>query len=635
MSQRSATAKRSFALPPAAVKVLVWTCIVLAYVAWFWPVIFSSMIGRGGAWIGPAEMVQAAGVPALARKLWIAGGITLAIPVVMLLLSLYRPRKLHGDAKFGGEQDARKAGLRAPQGIVLGIFKRRPLIASAPGHAFVAMPPGGGKSSAICVPTLLQWRGSVITLDTKKELWKLTAGFRSKFCDCYLFDPLNEAGETHRYNPLDTLGVDVSRRINQVRKTSEMLIALPTSGDPYWANAARDLLSGVILALADRLDAWKASPEGPAPLLTLGEVYRSVLGENIQSSCKKLAEYTRTELGYKLLMDFATMAQKQADGVKGMVVSVLSLWGIPSIDQATSVSDFSFVGLRKKATSIYLGTAPSDLPRLQPLFSLVTQQVLDALCSEMPRDDEPFEVLQLLDEFAQLGRMETLSRGLDFLRGYNCRIVAIVQAPSQLDVHYGREGRKILIQNCRLRILGAPNDPEVARELSEELGYATVRSKSRTMSSGKTSTTVSDAKRALLLPQEVRELSREDLLVLAEGTRPLRVRKGWYFEDPGQVRRSEFPPPALPGRVIQVRMRVAAADEATSAAELARRQDAFVEAKADELLARYTEAAAADPSPDSDVAKSLRRRAEREQAQANLDADAAAAAALLLESTDG
>lgn len=618
---------------PLAAKAAIWVLVLLAYVAWFWPVIYSALSGGGGAWVAPSQMVAAAGIPILAKKLWIAAGITAAIPLLMFLATLFRPRKLHGDAKFGGEQDARRAGLRAKQGIVLGMFKRRPLVADAPGHVFIAMPSGGGKSAAIAVPTLLQWRGSVIALDTKRELFHLTAGFRAKFGPVFLFDPLSESGQTHRFNPLDRLGSDV-QRINRVRKVAEMLIALPQSGDPYWASAARDLLSGVILALADRRDAWDAK-DGPMPLLTLGEVYRQLLGENIQIAAKRLAGYTRTELAYKLLMDFAAMAQKQSDGVKGMVISVLSLWGIPAIDQATSVSDFDFENLRRKPSSIYLATSPSDLPRLAPLFALMSQQVLDALCARLPQDDEPFELLQLLDEFAQLGRMETLSRGFDFLRGYNCRIVAIVQAPSQLDVHYGREGRKIIIQNCRVRVMAAPNDPDVARELSEELGYQTVSSKSRTMGAGgKGSTTVSQAKRALLLPQEVRELSRENLLVLAEGTRPLRVDKSWFFRDPALVRRTQHAPPALPTRTIEMRMRTSAVDDAAASGELAKQQAALVETKVAELFAKVVQATA-ENATDSGVAKSLKRRVQRARAQPTLEADAAAAAALLLEPDDG
>jgi type IV secretion system protein VirD4 len=57
------------------------------------------------------------------------------------------------------------------------------------------------------------------------------------------------------------------------------------------------------------------------------------------------------------------------------------------------------------------------------------------------------------------------------------------------------------------------------------------------------SLSTSEQRRALLLPQEVKELGTEEAIVFYEGLRPIRCRKIRYFSDP-RFRRRLLPPPA-------------------------------------------------------------------------------------------
>ena len=61
---------------------------------------------------------------------------------------------------------------------------------------------------------------------------------------------------------------------------------------------------------------------------------------------------------------------------------------------------------------------------------------------------------------------------------------------------------------------------------------------------------MSEQRRALLLPQEVKELGGEEAIVFYEGVRPIRCRKIRYFADP-RFRKRLLPPPEVavpPGR---------------------------------------------------------------------------------------
>src|SRR6185437_16724074 len=99
----------------------------------------------------------------------------------------------------------------------------------------------------------------------------------------------------------------------------------------------------------------------------------------------------------------------------------------------------------------------------------------------------------------------------------------------------------------------APKDYADAREISDELGVTTVRARtvSRPLfdlsdSKGRRSrsVSVSEQRRPLLLPQEVKTLGSRQALIFYEGLWPIRCKKLRYFED-GRFRARLLPPPVV------------------------------------------------------------------------------------------
>ena len=69
-----------------------------------------------------------------------------------------------------------RAGLFAKQGLFLGRFGGRYLVLGGQQGVLLSAPPRAEKGTAIVVPNLLFWQGSVLCLDVKLENWTLTAG---------------------------------------------------------------------------------------------------------------------------------------------------------------------------------------------------------------------------------------------------------------------------------------------------------------------------------------------------------------------------------------------------------------------------------------------------------------------------
>jgi type IV secretion system protein VirD4 len=130
----------------------------------------------------------------------------------------------------------------------------------------------------------------------------------------------------------------------------------------------------------------------------------------------------------------------------------------------------------------------------------------------------------------------------------------VFQTPSQLREVYGVENAKTMMKSLGARIVYAPKDYDDAKEISDELGFTTVRVRSRsrpqfsafaTKPDRSANVTVSEQKRALLLPQEVKELGRDKEIIFCEGLRPILARKIRYFADT-RFHSRLLPPPVNP-----------------------------------------------------------------------------------------
>src|SRR5688500_2346758 len=101
----------------------------------------------GGLAMPLINLVQHLGAWGQAHAAWLLDGGAVVIGLV-LLLSLCRPqgasRASHGTARWATPAEVRRAGLYAPQGIVVGRHGTQ-VLHSATGHVLLCGPTGSGK----------------------------------------------------------------------------------------------------------------------------------------------------------------------------------------------------------------------------------------------------------------------------------------------------------------------------------------------------------------------------------------------------------------------------------------------------------------------------------------------------------
>ncbi len=117
---------------------------------------------------------------------------------------------------------------------------------NGPEHVLAFAPTRSGKGVGLVIPTLLTWPHSAVIHDIKGENWQLTAGFRSTFSHCLLFNPADP--KSARYNPL----LEVRKgqwEVRDVQNIADILVdpegALERRN--HWEKTSHALLVGVIL----------------------------------------------------------------------------------------------------------------------------------------------------------------------------------------------------------------------------------------------------------------------------------------------------------------------------------------------------------------------------------------------------
>lgn len=465
-------------------------------------------------------------------------------------------RALHGDARFATRKEIVKAGLLENESYdkTILVGKSHGEYLSYGGYQFVilAAPTRSGKGVGVVVPNCLNYSDSLVVLDIKYENFEITSGYRAAHGqEIYLFAPFDENGRTHRYNPLEYISDDPASRMGDIDAIANALYNNPNSKDKFFDEQAKDLFRGICMMVL----------ENPKLPKTMGEILRqsSGYGKSIQEHLSEMIEKAEKE-GHPYssacvdaINRVISLSPNTFAGVKGSLQVPLLIFANPRVDAATSANDFDLRDVRKKRMSIYLGITPDKLADAANIINLFFDQLLNLNCRKLPTQDPSlkYQCLMILDEFTAIGKVNMIAKSISYQAGYNMRVLTIIQNKSQLEDVYGKAGAVTIMSNHALMVMYAPS-PTVqqdANEYSEMLGYQTVHSKSKSKSFGRNvskSQSISDQRRALMLPQELRELGPENEIVNLENCKPIKCNKIRYYLDENFKERCNMAIPDIP-----------------------------------------------------------------------------------------
>lgn len=468
------------------------------------------------------------------------GMVLAALPLGLYALFTLRRSPLYGAARLASILDVRRAGLFKVTGrsILLGEFHHKLIAFGGDLHTFLAAPTGTGKGVGFVIPNLLNWTGSTITVDIKRENFKFTSGFRQTILKqrIFMFDPLGD--HTHCYNALAYVR-DGDFRIDDLQTIAAILIPIEGT-NPYWDRSAQDLFIGLALLVLEAHEALGWEPT----LSQINEIVRHPVEPHehfkqlIERATDRGVPISHATIQY--IYGFCNEPEKPRGSILSSLKVKLSIFINPLVARATRRNDFDLTTFRVQPSSLYITTAPKDLEKLAPLFRLIFEQfvALNTRPGETPRDQSRLKVpvLLMLDEFLSLGSMESLVHALSYMRGWGITAATVIQSKSQLFAKYGPDQAGAFLDNHRASVIFRPPlaHTDEAKNIAEAIGHKTVNQKSRSQSFWGTNltTNTSLAKKPVMHPDEIAHLPDHKLLAFVDGVRPVYGHKIRYYDHP-------------------------------------------------------------------------------------------------------
>ncbi|MCR6645811.1 MAG: type IV secretory system conjugative DNA transfer family protein [Terricaulis sp.] len=487
---------------------------------------------------------------ALPKLIVFLGFMASAICLLVVLKSPHPSQRPFGVKSWGGRKDAREAGLLAEGGIIIGKFDGEILAYDGPHHLLLTGGTRSGKTRGSVIPTLLASPNSILVLDLKGELhsgdarvaFPGTAGWRAKLGPVLRFAPTDAISD--RLNLLDTIRPG-AQEVRDVQNLVELI------ADPYgdgrfqefWDRAAKQILAGLIIHVVYA---------EPAPSKTLARVFELLARFDDTAKLMEATLHRKNETSgepethpevKRAAHSYAAYHEKLRAGIKATAESYLGLFADPLVRQNTATSTFRISDLMCADTpvTLYLCWPPNDAKRVKPLIRLVFGAVLRVLMEHQERAadgrNKTRNLLLLLDEFPQLGKLDLFEQSMGAMAGYGLRAYLITQSLHQVTQAYGRY--HTILDNCQIVTSFAATDVETAETISKLAGDLFEMRPQETWSGRRQlfgldhrAITYREERRPLLLPSEVRQLSEGEELIFVTGAKPLRAEKLRYDEEP-------------------------------------------------------------------------------------------------------
>lgn len=394
--------------------------------------------------------------------------------------------KLNGDEVMLGYAYNKPLALRA------GLAGRKEV-----GHVLVVGPSRTGKGLHASA-NLLNWRGSVVTIDIKGEFYNTTAGFRSQELgqDIFVLNPSTGAA-SNQFDPFAERNSP-----EQLQATAEAILN-PDADGSNSAFARRASFALVAMMMVAK--------EKGLPVLPF---VRDCLRMGPERSLTMLEEMTRDPNVHENLVFFLSCLpseynwdgfanDKFANNSWVNLISKMKYLLSQGIIEMTSQSDFKATDLMRKPTSLYMVFRESDLKYTVHSFSAVILAIIEAIIKEydMHPDEEFVPIMFIFDEAGRI-TVPMLDELISTVAGRGMIALVYVQALAQLSKRYTEEGADTIKANTHTKIYFTPKDEETAKYLSSNGGKYMIEDQRTSKGDEHGSDTVGFSARELITPDE-------------------------------------------------------------------------------------------------------------------------------------
>ena len=421
------------------------------------------------------------------------------------------------------------------QGQAIGVADDRHIVTVAGSRS--------GKGRSAIIPNLCLYPGSVVAIDPKGDLATVTAcrrGFTSGDSETmgqsvHVLDPFRVVQGDARmnwgsFNPLDSLAPGGPDGRDKAALLADALI-IPSTTESHWTDAAKLLLTGLILHVCDAYEGEERSLIKTRELLTGdSDSFAEVLA---WMSCSEAAEGVVARTADTII----AMSDRERSGVLSTAIVQTQFLDSPAMKEVLQRSDFQLSDLKDEPTTIYLSLPAGRMGTHARWLRLMIALTIEAMERNRKQPDHP--VLIIMDEFHSLGKMSVIERAAGLMAGFGVRLWSVLQDLGQLKALYPQSW-ETFIGNAGLTQWFGINDLTTLKYLSERLGQTTLEVVSQgeisadQYSKGFTGQSRSHQQVPLMTTEEIgRYFSRQSnrQLVLWPGTDPIAIDRVNYDEN--------------------------------------------------------------------------------------------------------
>jgi type IV secretory pathway TraG/TraD family ATPase VirD4 len=444
-------------------------------------------------------------------------------------------RTSHGSARWAALDDLRdrnllrKIGEPVPKGALrIGrVFSDYDLILPKDLwllHMVFFGPTGAGKTKTFFMSMLryLAMHGSCIAFDPKGELYEQTA---SDYRTFYRLDLINPA-QSDRWNFMPLCRGNAFFANSMAGMMLSLEARAKTNQDPFWGNAEQVLLTAVLLHLAECY-----------PQATPAFAYDFVAEFDSLKESKRIAELidSPSPLARQAMQVVANSAPENTLGsvLLGLgnklrpftLDEARGVMALPSYeDLQEGVKLIDFARLREPGTAVFIVVPEGATEVYKEFLATFFGQAIFQLRLDNTREPE-HPCLVLIDEARELDVAE-VRRIAGIGRGRGIGMALSYQDYPQVLDQYGDRGAKAILETMMTKIFLPGVNGETASYASELLGKTTIHTETSVDYKGtdKDNTRYSEAGRALMLPDEIRQMPKfRQLLVVTDTAPPIKA----------------------------------------------------------------------------------------------------------------
>ncbi|HAN10231.1 MAG TPA: hypothetical protein DCP90_06425 [Clostridiales bacterium] len=469
------------------------------------------------------------------------GLVILGLFLLIKRLDHKEDKKVKQGSSFMAEMEELKS-LMGDDGFVIAKDIRLSLETSYE-HVAIIGPTGCGKSTSFFIPNLLELNGeiSAVVSDPKGELYEQTRPYLESLG--YNTIKLEPFEALMRYNPIliaedDTELKEIAQLIMINGNKSYEMGTGGSSGNTEWLSMSEPLLAAAMIYVkrnGKRKD--------------MKEVKDLVIQKDFNEMVKIFSEVPEAMQEFMMFAQ-SKGAEKTMSGIKVTLANALKLFNDKKIQTfvETPYKKVDEDGVTKLVPQVQLLFHPKmlrDIPTVlficvperkstfvMPLMSVFYSQLLNKCMDYNSYNSVP--VLFMLDEFANIGTLPNFANIVSTARSRQLGISIGIQGMEQLKQNYGQDTAYNILNNMKTKMFYSGLTGASADYVSQLAGYTTMQTESISSQKGvdgkkNDSKTISDQRRELLTPDEIRRLPDEKVLIIAHNKNIVTADKNSYF----------------------------------------------------------------------------------------------------------